>query len=201
MTNIIIVDDHPLVRNGMRSMLENEADFQVVATFSSGVAALESLKHGDFPDVVVMDIRMPGMTGLETLAGLRKLKTDIAVLLLAGMPLKIEEDEARRLGANGYLPKSIDWERLVDAIRRVAKGNSGFLTERFDEETNGPLTAREAEVLRYINLGKTHEEIGIITGLSPETVRSHVKGIYRKLDCANAAGAVGRAYELGILRP
>ena len=101
MTNIIIVDDHPLVRNGMRSMLENEADFQVVATFSSGVAALESLKHGDFPDVVVMDIRMPGMTGLETLAGLRKLKTDIAVLLLAGMPLKIEEDEARRLGAKG----------------------------------------------------------------------------------------------------
>ena len=117
----------------------------------------------------------------------------------AGIPLKVEEEKARAEGARGYLPKSLDWERLVSAIRIAAK-DGDFIADDFDEPKVGPLSRREIDVLTYIAQGKTHEEIGIIGGISAETVRTHMKSILRKLDCANAPAAVSRAYELGILR-
>ena len=92
-----------------------------------------------------------------------------------------------------------DWERLVAAIRLAAKKGE-FIAESFDEVKAGPLSPRETEIVRYISQGKTHEEIGIILGISSETVRSHTKSIQRKLDCTNSASAVTRAFELGILR-
>ena len=141
----------------------------------------------------------PGMDGFETLAKLRRFYPEIRVLLLAGMPLKVEEEKARAEGARGYLPKSLDWERLVSAIRIAAK-DGDFIADDFDEPKVGPLSRREIDVLTYIAQGKTHEEIGIIGGISAETVRTHMKSILRKLDCANAPAAVSRAYELGILR-
>ena len=175
MTKIMIVDDHPVVRDGMEAMLENESDFKVVASVADGASAVETCRRMGAPDVVVMDIRMPGMNGFETLEKLKRTFPDISVLLLAGMPLKVEVEDARRLGARGYLPKSIDWAKLVAAIRCAASDDATFIEESCVDEKVGPLSPRE-------------------------TVRSHVKGIFRKLDCSNAAAAVGRAYELGILR-
>ena len=197
---IMIVDDHPLVREGMSSMLENESDFRVVAAVDGGEAAVDFARKNGLPDVIVSDIRMPGMDGFETLARLRRFFPEVNLLMLAGMPLKVEEERARNEKARGYLPKSIDWERLVEAIRLASDGKGEFLSESFDEPKRGPLSPRELEVLKYIALGKTQDEIGIIDGISPETVRSHVKNILRKLDVPNSAGAVNRAYELGILR-
>ena len=199
MMTIMIVDDHPLVREGMASMLENESDFKVTASVASGVEAVAWCKENGAPDVVVSDIRMPGMDGFETLAKLQRTHPDIRMLMLAGMPLKAEEEKARAAKARGYLPKSIDWERLVAAIRLAAKKGE-FIAESFDEVKAGPLSPRETEIVRYISQGKTHEEIGIILGISSETVRSHTKSIQRKLDCTNSASAVTRAFELGILR-
>ena len=199
MTKIVIIDDHPVVRDGMSAMLENESDFSVVCSAKSGEDAVDFVrKHGE-PSIVVSDIRMPGMDGFETLAKLRRFYPEIRVLLLAGMPLKVEEERARAEGARGYLPKSLDWERLVAAIRIAAK-DGDFIADDFDEPKVGPLSRREIDVLTYIAQGKTHEEIGIIGGISAETVRTHMKSILRKLDCANAPAAVSRAYELGILR-
>lgn len=199
MTKIVIIDDHPVVRDGMSAMLENESDFSVVCAAKSGEDAVDFVrKHGE-PSIVVSDIRMPGMDGFETLAKLRRFYPEIRVLLLAGMPLKVEEEKARTEGARGYLPKSLDWERLVSAIRIAAK-DGDFIADDFDEPQVGPLSRREIDVLTYIAQGKTHEEIGIIGGISAETVRTHMKSILRKLDCANAPAAVSRAYELGILR-
>lgn len=199
MTKIVIIDDHPVVRDGMSAMLENESDFSVVCAAKSGEDAVDFVrKHGE-PSIVVSDIRMPGMDGFETLAKLRRFYPEIRVLLLAGMPLKVEEEKARAEGARGYLPKSLDWERLVSAIRIAAK-DGDFIADDFDEPKVGPLSRREIDVLTYIAQGKTHEEIGIIGGISAETVRTHMKSILRKLDCANAPAAVSRAYELGILR-
>ena len=200
MTRIMIVDDHPVVRDGMEAMLENESDFKVVASVADGPSAIETCRRMGAPDVVVMDIRMPGMNGFETLEKLKRTFADISVLLLAGMPLKVEVEDARRLGARGYLPKSIDWAKLVAAIRRAASDDATFIEESCVDEKVGPLSPREQETIKFLSLGKTHEEMAIIFGISPETVRSHVKGIFRKLDCSNAAAAVGRAYELGILR-
>lgn len=199
MINILIIDDHPVVRDGMASMFENEDDFKVVGAVKCGEEAVEFCRQKGKPDVVVSDIRMPGMDGFETLARLQRFFPDIHVLMLAGMPLKLEEEKARAAKARGYLPKSLDWERLVAAIRLAAK-KGDFLADDFDEEKVGPLSPREIDILKYIALGKTHEEIGIINSISAETVRSHVKNILRKLDSANAPAAVARAYDLGILR-
>lgn len=199
MIKIVIVDDHPLVREGMASMLENENDFFIVASVASGAEAVAFCKTNGAPDVVVSDIRMPGMDGFETLAKLQRFYPQIHMLMLAGMPLKVEEEKARTAGARGYLPKSIDWERLVAAIR-LAATDGVFIAESFDEVKTGPLSPRETEIVRYISQGKTHDEIGIILGISSETVRSHTKSIQRKLDCTNSASAVTRAFELGILR-
>ena len=185
MTRIMIVDDHPVVRDGMEAMLENESDFKVVASVADGPSAIETCRR---------------MNGFETLEKLKRTFADISVLLLAGMPLKVEVEDARRLGARGYLPKSIDWAKLVAAIRRAASDDATFIEESCVDEKVGPLSPREQEIIKFLSLGKTHEEMAIIFGISPETVRSHVKGIFRKLDCSNAAAAVGRAYELGILR-
>lgn len=199
MIKILIIDDHPVVRDGMASMFENEDDFRVVGAARCGEEAVERCRQQGAPDVVVSDIRMPGMDGFETLARLQRFFPDIHVLMLAGMPLKVEEEKARAAKARGYLPKSLDWERLVAAIRLAAEDGE-FLCDGFDEEKVGPLSPREHDVLKYVAMGKTHEEISIIYGISAETVRSHVKNILRKLDCTNAPSAVARAYELGILR-
>ncbi len=199
MIDIMIIDDHPVVRDGMSAMLENESDFSVVCAAKSGEDAVDFVRQHGEPSIVVSDIRMPGMDGFETLAKMRRFYPEIRVLLLAGMPLKVEEEKARAEGARGYLPKSLDWERLVAAIRFAAK-DGDFIADDFDEPKVGPLSRREIDVLSYIAQGKTHEEIGIIGGISAETVRSHMKSILRKLDCANAPAAVSRAYELGILR-
>ena len=101
MTTIMIVDDHPLVRDGMSAMLENESDFSIVASVANGEAAVEHCRRAGFPDVTVMDIRMPGLDGFATLERMKRFKPDVAVLLLAGMPLKAEEEKARQLGARG----------------------------------------------------------------------------------------------------
>lgn len=199
MTKILIIDDHPVVREGMAAMLENESDFKVVCAAQSGAEAVEYIKHKGAPSIVISDIRMPGMDGFETLEKMKRFVPDIRVLMLAGMPLKAEEERARESGARGYLPKSIDWERLVSAIRLAADGGE-FLSDDFDEAKPGPLSAREMDILRYVAQGKTHEEIGIIHDISAETVRTHMKSILRKLDSTNAPAAVSRAYELGILR-
>ena len=101
----ILVDDHPVVRDGMEAMLENESDFKVVASVADGPSAIETCRRMGAPDVVVMDIRMPGMNGFETLEKLKRTFADISVLLLAGMPLKVEVEDARRLGARAVISR------------------------------------------------------------------------------------------------
>lgn len=200
MIRILIVDDHPVVRGGLEAMLRIEKDFTTAAAVASGEEALAfCARHGPV-DLVVMDIRMPGIDGIETTRRLREKFREIAVLLLAGMPLRSELEAAKKAGARGYLPKSISWKNLVLAIRRAAEADADFLEEGFEEVKTGPLSPRETEILRYLAIGKTHDEIAIITSISVTTVKSHVKNILIKLGCPNGTAAVNRAYELGILR-
>ncbi len=120
-------------------------------------------------------------------------------MLLAGMPLKAEVDEARSLGAAGYLPKSSKRGVLAAAIRRVVAEPGVFVEEAYVQPKT-ILSAREAEILKYMALGKTREEIAMILGIGFETVRTHTKNLIAKLDASNSTGAVSRAYELGLLR-
>ena len=198
MISLLIVDDHPMVREGLAAMLESERDFVVSALAATGEEAVAIGKMSK-PDVVMSDIRMPGIDGFGVLAKLKEIHPDIRVLLMAGMPLKEEENRAREEGAKGYLPKNVDQDRLVAAIRAIAADESGFVCEEF-QAAPSTLTARELDVLREVASGKQRDAIAATLGIGPESVKTHLKGIMTKLNCPNATSAVSRAYELGILR-
>ena len=198
MIRILIVDDHPMVREGLEAMLMSEEGFDVVALAPNGEAALAKAQEVR-PDVVLSDIRMPKMDGFTMLGHLRKLLPETKVLLLAGMPLKEEEYRARQDGARGYLPKDVDQDRLSAVIREIAAKDDVFACEQF-QTAPSLLTAREMDVLRLVAQGNQRDQIAAALGIGPESVKTHLKGIMPKLDCPNATSAVGRAYELGILR-
>lgn len=198
MIRIMIVDDHPVVREGLEAMLESAKGFRVVAAAEDGETAVAKVAEAN-PDILVLDIRLPGMDGFATLEAIRGKRPGQKALLLAGMPLKSELTRARETGASGYLPKNIDHRRLLEALRTIAEG--GPFQEEQLPEVPSMLTSRELDVLKYLALGKTREEVGLILGIALETVRTHVKSIQIKLDASNTTGAVSRAYELGILRP
>ena len=201
MISVLIVDDHPIVRDGLEILLASEKGFEIFGTATSAEEALELCQRkGSAPDVMVTDVHMPGgLTGLELLPRFAKLYPQTRVILLAGMPLKVEVDEARTGGAAGYLPKSSKRGVLAAAIRQVAADPTAFVEETFVVPKT-ILSARESEIIKYMALGKTREEIAIILGIGIETVRTHTKNLMAKLDASNSAGAVSRAYELGLLR-
>ncbi len=200
MIRIVIVDDHPIVREGMQAMLESARGMDVVASCESGDAAIEFVrKNGVNFDLMVMDIHMPGRDGFETLSALKRIDPKVRVLFLAGMPLSEEEETARANGAVGYLPKNIQNHRLIEAIKVAVQGGAFQETELPSIQTC--LTPRETEVLRYMALGKTREETAIILNISVETVKTHAKSIMTKLDASNTPSMISRAYTLGILRP
>jgi len=198
MISLMIVDDHPMVREGLAAMLESERDFAVSALAATGEEAVANAGRAK-PDVVLCDIRMPGIDGFGVLAKLKKMHPDIRVLLMAGMPLKEEEVRAREEGAKGYLPKNVDQDRLVAALRAIAADMHGFVCEEF-QSAPSTLTARELDVLKEVASGKQRDAIAASLGIGAESVKTHLKGIMTKLGCPNATNAVSRAYELGILR-
>ena len=198
MISIMIVDDHPMVREGLAAMLESEEGFEVVALAPNGEAAL-GIAEEKRPGVVLSDVRMPKMDGFTMLGHLKRLLPEVKVLLLAGMPLKEEEERARQGGASGYLPKDVDQDRLSQTIREIAEKPDYFAAEEF-QAAPSPLTSREMDVLKLVAQGRQRDQIATALGIGAESVKTHLKGIMTKLNCPNATSAVGRAYELGILR-
>ena len=198
MISLMIVDDHPMVREGLAAMLESEHDFVVSALAATGEEAIAIGKMAK-PDIVMSDIRMPGMDGFGVLERLKEIHPDIRVLLMAGMPLKEEEARAREEGAKGYLPKNVDQDRLVAALRAIAADTPAFICDEF-QTAPSTLTARELDVLRLVAKGNQRDAIAASLGIGGESVKTHLKGIMTKLGCPNATSAVSRAYELGILR-
>ncbi len=198
MISLMIVDDHPMVREGLAAMLESERDFTVAALAATGEEAIAAAGQAQI-DVALCDIRMPGIDGFGVLAKLRETHPEVRVLLMAGMPLKEEESRAREEGAKGYLPKNVDQDRLVAALRAIAADVPGFACEEF-QAAPSTLTARELDVLKEVARGKQRDAIAASLGIGAESVKTHLKGIMTKLGCPNATSAVSRAYELGILR-
>ena len=198
--SILIADDHPMVREGLEAMLDSEAGFKVTGLAVNGEEAVRKALELR-PDVVLSDIRMPKLDGFGMLARLKAELPAAKVLLLAGMPLKEEEYRAKKDGAKGYLPKDVDQDRLAEAIRIIARSDDAeFQCEEF-QAAPSLLTPREMEVLKLVAQGNQREQIATALGIGAESVKTHLKGIMTKLGCPNAVSAVGKAYELGILRP
>jgi DNA-binding NarL/FixJ family response regulator len=218
MINVLLADDQPLVRAGFRLILENEDDIGVVAEAGDGAAAYE-LAAAHRPDVVLMDIRMPGTDGL---AATRRIAGDpqlahCRIVILTTFELDEYVFEALRSGASGFLVKHTDPDELIRAVRQVARGEallSPSVTRRLIAEfaTRTPtftissdvmrvLTDREREVVALVAHGLTNDEIAAELVLSPATARTHVSRAMVKLGARDRAQLVVFAYQSGLVRP
>jgi DNA-binding NarL/FixJ family response regulator len=196
---LLIIDDHAVVREGLEAMLGVAPCFERIATAASTEEALpicESLR----PHVVLLDLRMPGSDGFNALEIIRQRWPEIHVLILSASATVAEVQLARRNGAAGYLSKSADRATLMEAIQIVAAGGLVFSPETATAAASPvTLSARELEVLRHLGRGLSNQQLGQALGISPETVKSHVKAILHKLDATGRAEAISRAYEFGLL--
>jgi DNA-binding NarL/FixJ family response regulator len=208
---IAIVDDDPLVRIGLRAVLSMEEGWEVVAEAGDGAAAVALASAADRPDLMLMDVRMPGMDGLTA----TKLITDRAggpkVLVLTTFEVDEYVFEAMRAGAAGFVLKRIPPKELIEAVRMVAAGESMIfpastrrVIERFAVRSDvklPELSEREQEVLRLIARGRSNAEIADELWLSVQTVKSHVASVLLKLGVRDRTQAAIAAYESGFVVP
>jgi DNA-binding NarL/FixJ family response regulator len=212
-TTVLLADDQELVRAGFRLILEL-ADFEVVGEAADGAQALELARQLE-PDVILMDVRMPTLDGVEATRQLVDAGTRARILVLTTFDLDEYVYAAIRAGASGFLLKDVEPAELVDAIRVVAAGNSLFgpaaterLVARFAKQpapdagkTLGELTDRELEILRLLATGLSNAELAEQLFLSETTVKTHVSSILRKLRVRDRVQAVIAAYDAGLVSP
>jgi DNA-binding NarL/FixJ family response regulator len=216
MIRVVVADDQALVRGGFRLILEAQPDIEVVGEAVDGVEALERTR-ALHPDVVLMDIRMPTMDGLEAT---RRLLADLdppRVLILTTFDLDEYVYDALRAGASGFLLKDVRPEQLADAVRVVAAGDTLLapaITRRLVEQylrrprpgAQTPagldsLTDRELDVLRLVARGRSNQQIADTLFLGESTVKTHLTHLFAKLDLRDRAQAVVLAYETGLIQP
>ncbi len=212
MISIVIADDQPLVRSGLRMILEGEPDFEVVGEAADGAAALE-LVTGIVPDVALLDVQMPGTDGLEAMVAIAASGVSTRVLMLTTFDLDEYVYRAMREGAAGFLLKDMAGEDIVTAVRQAARGADALLapalTRRLlDRFTSVPaatstehldqLTPRESEVLRLVGRGMWNAEIATELFIGESTVKTHVSRILMKLGLRDRVQAAIVAHELGL---
>lgn len=209
---MLIADDHALTRAGIRRLLESEPDMEVVGEAADGLQALAEAQDLG-PQVILMDVRMPGMDGVEALRQVRAAHPDLRVLMLSASGEDEAVFESLKAGASGYVLKDVAPQEFVRAIRAVARGETllapglaGRLVDRFGRLARGEsarpaLTAREAEVLHALANGLRNKEIARQLQVSERTVTFHLEHIFQKLQVSNRTEALSRALELGLLKP
>jgi DNA-binding NarL/FixJ family response regulator len=215
---IVVADDHEVVRAGFAALLDTQPDFTVLGTAADGVEAVRTCQDRH-PDVVLMDIRMPGLDGIAATRMLTGADTGPRVLILTTFDLDEYVYDALQAGASGFLLKDVTAERLFDAVRVIAAGEALLapsvtrrLISEFARQRRRPaaaepsallkmLTPRETEVLRLIAEGLSNPEIATRLVVTEETVKSHVSRILAKLGLRDRTQAVVRAYETGLVVP
>jgi two-component system NarL family response regulator len=199
---ILIVDDHPVVRAGLTSMLATQPGIEVANPVSSGEEALDVLERQGL-DIVLLDLRMPGMNGIDTLLAIKRKAIPVHVIVLTSYETDEDIYRAVNAGAEGYLLKNASLREMVEAIRAVRAGNryiprriASRLAERM---TRSNLTARELEILKILTKGLTNKQIGSALGISDNTVRNHINSIIEKLDVSDRTEASTTAIQRGIV--
>ncbi|MEU7973706.1 response regulator transcription factor [Micromonospora sp. NPDC049089] len=204
---LLIVDDHPVVRDGLRGMFTGDPDFEVVGEAADGSEAL-ALVASLQPDVVLMDLRMPGMDGVTAIGRLARTGSTARVLVLTTYDTDADVLPAIEAGATGYLLKDTPREDLVRAVRAAARGESvlapsvaGRLMGRLRAPAEEPLSQRELEVLTLVARGASNREAATRLFISEATVKTHLLHVYAKLGVNDRAAAVATAYDRGLLTP
>ena len=199
---VMVADDHPMVREGLRSAINRGPDMQIVAEAANGREAVDKY-FAEKPDVALLDLRMPVMNGIETLAAI--CQKDPGARLVIVTTYEDEEDiyRALRAGAQGYILKNVAVSELIECIRAVAEGGTWIppavgakLANRIADRE---LTPREMEVLQAVALGKSNKEIGVAFNISEATVKVHVTHILEKLKVTGRTEAVNAAVKRGLV--
>lgn len=219
---VMIVDDHPLFRAGLRRVLELEPDLAIVAEAADGNQALETARKIK-PQVILMDVNLPGMNGLQVTRELTANREDMAIIVLTAYHDDEQMLHALRSGASAYFPKDVDAQELVSAIHQVCGGNfvvndavlakpqvATWLLSQFEqmavsdidnpEFTFHPLSTREMEILKCITRGQSNKEIALVLGISRQTVKNHMTSILRKLAVNDRTQAAVYALRRGWVR-
>jgi DNA-binding NarL/FixJ family response regulator len=207
---VLIVDDHPITRSGLRTALDGSIEVEVVGEASSGEEAVD-LASELKPDVVFMDVHMPGMGGLEATKLIREDNPDIRVILFTVEESRSAISDAIRAGVSGYLLKDVTGQELVNAARLAIEGKAVIhpsLTRAFIEEVQSvdrrpeaPLSKREAEILQMVAYGATTKEVAHDLKISPHTVKTHLERIFEKLGANDRAQAFTRTTRPEEARP
>jgi DNA-binding NarL/FixJ family response regulator len=216
MIRVVVADDQALVRGGFRLILQTQPDIEVVGEAADGREAVTQT-HQQRPDVVLMDIRMPGMDGVEATRRLMTTSNPPRVLMLTTFDLDEYVYDALRAGASGFLLKDVRPEQLADAVRAVATGDTLLaptITRRLVEQYLrrpapgsrtppglGALTERELDVLRLVARGSSNQQIASTLFLGESTVKTHLTHLFAKLGLRDRAQAVVLAYESGLIQP
>lgn len=206
---ILIVDDHPVTRDGLRAALSTDDGVDVVGEATSGAEAIEAVGKLS-PDVVFMDVRMPEMNGIEATKVIRENHPDVKVILFTVDESRASISEAIQAGVNGYLLKDVGVDELINAAKLAMEGKAVIhpaLTQAFIEEVRlvnrpqeSPLSRREVEILQKVAYGATTKEVASQLGISPHTVKTHLERIFEKLGANDRAQAVAIAIRQGLVQ-
>jgi len=198
---ILLVDDHMVLRMGVMTAASDEPDMEVIADVDNGLQAIEAFrKHR--PDLVVLDLRMPGLTGIETITRLREEFGDVRIIVFSNFARGEEVYQALKAGASGFVVKEMAVDRLLEAIRRVHRGEQYVPTEvssRLGERLLVQLSPRELEVLRLVANGFSNKEIAAKLNVVEGTIKIHMTNILSKLRAADRTQAIILAIQRGII--
>ena len=199
---ILTVDDHQLLREGIAAVLEGQPDMVLVGQASNGREAIEGFRQHR-PDVTLMDLRMPDMSGIEAITAIRAEFPNARIIVLTTYAGDVQAAGALKAGASGYLLKNLVRKELLDTIRAVHAGKRRvppeIATEIAEHVADDALTEREIEVLRRVAAGKSNKVIAAELDISEGTVKTHMKSILPKLDASDRTHAVMIALKRGIL--
>lgn len=200
---ILSVDDHPLLREGIAVLIENQPDMVLIGQASTGVEAIQQFRQHK-PDVTLMDLRLPDISGIDALIAIRSEYPDACIVMLTTFEGDVEIQRALEAGARGYLLKTTPAKDLIEVIRKARTGKkrisaevAAHLAEHMGEES---LTAREVEVLRHLADGNRNKDIGDRLFISEETVKVHIKHIMEKLGANDRTQAVAIGVRRGIIQ-
>jgi DNA-binding NarL/FixJ family response regulator len=205
---VLIVDDHPVVCSGIRNILESTKGIEVVGEAHTGAEALQMIEL-EHPDVVLLDMKLPDMSGVEVIQKIYKSKNATRVLGLSSYNDREFISQLLNHGASGYLLKEEVPEQIVEAVRGVAHGEQGWVSRKVaamlsdilakEKVAGSELTARELDVLRLVVDGKTNDQIGIILRISVKTVENHLHTIFQKMDVISRVEAAVKAVRESIV--
>ena len=205
---VLIVDDHPVTRDGLRSALSGSDEVEVIAEATNGQEAVDAVESAA-PDVVFMDVRMPGMNGIEATRLIRQTRPDTKVILFTIDESRAAIADAMRAGVSGYLLKDASAGELIQAAKLALQGKAVIhptLTQAFIDEVqyverkpDALLSRRESEILQKVAHGSTTKEVARALGISPHTVKTHLERIFEKLGANDRAQAVAIALRKGLV--